>query len=128
MIPATSLTAEEFHKRFHPGGNASRDVNSPNHPILSDIPGAATSCLVYRYTTLNNFIGDSTYPIPANDGFKSLREIQSLQAVVKQISPGNTVFSHMFVDPHDALILFGEEFMKEMREIQSDVKVQCYTC
>ena len=128
MIPALDLNKEEFHRKFPPGGNtaskpaASRDVNASTHPILNDIPAATTSRLVYKWATIQRFGGDSTYPIPSNDEFKNLRELKSLQAVVKQISVGNAVFSHMLVNPHDVLILFGDDFMKEMRDIQSDVK------
>ena len=104
----------------------SRDVNTSTHPIINDIPTTASSCLVYKWAIIQSFSGDSTYPIPTNNEFKNLRELKSLQAVVKQISPGNAVFSHMFVDPHDVLILFGEDFMEEMRDIQSDVKILCY--
>ena len=100
----------------------SRDVNTSTHPIINDIRTTASSCLVYELTTIQSISGDSTYTIPMSDEFETLGELKSLQAVVKQISVGNVVFSHMFVDPHDVLILFGENFMEEMRDIQSDVK------
>lgn len=101
------------------GRGRSDDISS--HPILNDVPTVATSCLIYGYDVLKKHSGDSTYPIPEKDEFKNLRELKSLEAVVKKISPGNTVFSHMLVSPADVLKLFGEDFMKEMRDIQRDV-------
>lgn len=134
MIPAMRLSKNEFQMKFLPGGNRTvrpqatfmpaegRDViTSKHHPILNDIPPTATSCLIYNYSELKSYSGDSTYPIPGIDEFKNFRELKSLQAVVKQLSDGNTVFSHMFVDPHDVLRLLGWEFMNELRDIQRDV-------
>lgn len=136
MIPAITLNPQTFANKFPPGGNGktpthvaskatdngrgrSDDISS--HPILNDVPTVATSCLIYGYDVLKKHSGDSTYPIPEKDEFKNLRELKSLEAVVKKISPGNTVFSHMLVSPADVLKLFGEDFMKEMRDIQRDV-------
>ena len=133
MIPAICLSKPEFCRKFTPGGKRtarsyttfkpakSQDFNTFNHPILNDIPPTAASCLIYNYAQLKNYSGDSTYPIPANDEFKNHRKLKSLQAVVKLLSDGNTVFSHMFVHPHDVLKLLGEDFIKELRDIQSDV-------
>lgn len=133
MIPAICLSKTEFHKKFPPVGKRSnrlhitsdstesQDVNTSIHPILNDIPPTAASCLIYNYAEVKSRSGNSTYPIPANDQFKNHRELKSLQAVVKQLSDGNTVFSHMFVHPHDVLKLLGKDFMTEMKGIQRDV-------
>ena len=103
MIPAVHLNKEEFYRKVPPGGKGmsstrkaskargSNNVNTHTHPILNDIPTVATSCLIYKYSTLQSYIGDSTYPIPTNDEFKSLRQLKSLQAVAKEISDGNVV-------------------------------------
>jgi len=81
----------------------------------------ATCCLVYDIKILRTFRGDDTYPIPEGDEFKPLRELTSLEAVVKEISPGKSVFSHMLVSPDDVVAIFGNEFRKEMESIQKDV-------
>ena len=136
MIPAITLNPQTFAKKFPPGGKGKTPTHAASkatenghgrsddisrHPILNDVPTVATSCLIYDYDVLTKHSGDSTYPIPDDDEFKTLRKLKSLEAVVKRISPGNTVFSHMLVSPTDVLRLFGEDFMKEMRDIQRDV-------
>ena len=104
----------------------SDNVNTHTYPILNDIPTVATSCLIYKYSTLQSYIGDSTYPIPTNDEFKSLRQLKSLQAVAKEISDGNVVFSHMFVNAGDLRQLVGEDIMEEMEDIQKDVRFEWF--
>jgi hypothetical protein len=136
MIPAITLNTQMFAKKCPPGGKGKTPAHAASkatenrlgssddisrHPILNDVPTVATSCLIYDYDVLKKHSGDSTYPIPEKDEFKNLRELKSLEAVVKRISPGNTVFSHMLVSPADVLKLFGEDFMKDMRDIQRDV-------
>ena len=79
--------------------------------ILNDVPPAATSCLVYDSKELHKHKGDSTYPIPAKDEFQPHRELKSLEAVFKQVSKDDCIFSHMFVSPEDALKLFFEQFL-----------------
>jgi len=137
MIPAINLNPKEYTKKFLPGGKGKTSTHTASkvtenggkfrddfrHPILNDIPTVATSCKIYDHDDLKNHIGDSTYPIPDDDELKKLRELKSLEAVMKRISPGNTVFSHMLVSPADVLELFGEDFMKEMRDIQRDVNL-----
>jgi hypothetical protein len=136
MIPAKCLTPTEFAKQFPPGGStgSSRDTRSRNiNPgsltdehslsIINDIPTSAKSCLVYDATTLRTYRGDETYPIPQGAEFKQLRELKSLEAVVKQISRGKSVFSHMLVSPEDVVAMFGSEFRKELESIQKDVNL-----
>ena len=132
MIPAVELKKEHFHRKFAPGGNpaskaaVSREANTSTHPILNDIPPSATSCLVYKCGTLKDFNSDSAYLLPTEEEFPNLRKLESLQAVVKAISVGKAVFSHMFVDPDDVLKLFGDEFIENMKDIQRDVKMEFY--
>ena len=57
--------------------------------------------------------------------FKDHRKLQSLEAVVKEISPGKSVFSHMLVSPEDVREIFGQDFRQEMESIQRDVSVPC---
>ena len=137
MFRSTNLSPKEFARKFPPGGNEKTSAQGApsealetkggnthrisKHPILNDIPTAATSCLIYNYEDLKDDTRDSTYPIPKTEEFQALRELKSLEAVVKRMSDGNTVFSHMLVSPADVLNLFGESFMKEMKEIQRDV-------
>jgi hypothetical protein len=130
MIPATTLTPTEYSSKFPPGGRgemstqtASKTAESGlvSHPILNDNPEVAKSYRLYKIEDLRAHAGDSTYPIPKRDGFEMLPELESLQAVVKEISEGVSVFLHMLVSPKDVLKLFGEDFVKELKKIQSDV-------
>ena len=77
--------------------------------------------MIYQYEDLKENAGNSTFPIPETEEFEELRELKSLEAVVKRMSDGNTVFSHMLVSPADVSDMFGEEFMEKMRDIQRDV-------
>lgn len=106
--------------RYPPGG---KRRTSSRHPILNDVPLAATSCLLYQFNDLKDNAEDHTFPIP--DAFGELRELKSLEAVVKQMPDGkNTVFSHIFVSPADVAALLGVELL-EMKEIQRDVRDYC---
>lgn len=101
------------------------------HPILNDIPTIATSCLIYDYEELKKHAGDSTYPIPAADDYANLHELKSRQAVVKKLSDGNSVFSHMLVLPNDVIRIFGEEaaeFRDELEGLQRDVHLLFVSC
>jgi len=118
MIPALELSAAEFARRYPPGGNETSEASS-RHPILNDVPLAATSCLLYELKDLKDNAEDHTFPIP--DAFGDLRELKSLEAVVKRMPDGNTVFSHMFVSPADVAALLGDEVLVEMKGIQRDV-------
>jgi len=126
MIPAAvKLSPAEFARKYPPGGKgkaSSRTSSSPNrHPILNDVPLAATSCLLYEFNDLKDNAKDHTFPIP--DTLGELRELKSLEAVVKRMPDGkNTVFSHMFVSPADVAALLDEELLVEMKEIQRDVR------
>ena len=132
MIPSKRLTPREFAKRYpHSGsvdkarGNHSRNINAgckdESLSILNDIPTRATSYLVYETKILRTFRGDDTYPIPEKGDFQQLRKLKSLEAVVKEISPAKSVFSHMLVSPDDIVAIFGEEFRKTLETIQKDV-------
>ena len=56
---------------------------------LNDIPANTKSCCVYHVELLRKFRGEDTYPLPQGDKFDQCRELKSLEAVVKEISPGN---------------------------------------
>jgi hypothetical protein len=95
-------------------------------PVLSTIsrfPGQAKSFIVYDNKVLKEHCGDCTYPTPKSDKFKDHRQLQSLEAVFKEISPGKSVFSHMIVSPEDVREIFGPDFRQEMEMIQRDVSV-----
>jgi hypothetical protein len=96
-------------------------VASPS--IINDIHGQAKSSIVYDNKVLKAHCGDCTYPIPKSDKFKDHRQLQSLEALFKEISPGKSVFSHMIVSPEDVRELFGPDFRQEMEMIQRDVSV-----
>lgn len=131
MIHATSLTPEQFAEQYPRGGSTGKtrgnrsknDINagSESPGIINDIPTMATSTLVYKTRTLRTYRGDETYPIPQGDEFQQLRQLKSLEAVVKEISPGESVFSHMWVSPDDVAAIFGNEFKAELEKIQKDV-------
>jgi hypothetical protein len=141
MISSTRLTTNEFARRFPPGGKpnprppkspptkASKDGKKndvtpmaiPNHAILNDVPGVATSCLVYNYDELQKHAGDSTYPVPPAEDFPNLRQLESRQAVFKRIKDDKCVFLHMLLSPDDGLEMFGQEFRDELLDIQRDV-------
>ena len=137
MIPTRTLTPKEFSKCYPPWGNVDKprgtrsrkDVNTASVDeslsILNNIPMRATSCLIYNNNILRTFRGDDTYPIPEGDQFQQLRELKSLEAVVKEITPNKAVFSYMLVSPEDVLAIFGEDFMEEMKAIQRDVNRTC---
>jgi hypothetical protein len=128
MIPAETLTPKEFAKRYRPGGRsigARSPKNIKGEDIINDIPTNAKSCRVYNVQVLRKFRGDDTYPIPQGDELYQSRELKSLEAVVKEISPGKSVFSHMFVSPQDVLATFEEDFVEEMKAIQRDVNQIC---
>ena len=93
--------------------------------ILNDIPVMAKSFVVYDNKILGAFRGDDTYPLPEGDELKQLRELKSLEAVVKEISPGKSVFSHMLVSPDDVVAIFGNDFRTELENIQKDVIGTC---
>jgi len=100
------------------------DVSGGASPsIINDIPGQAKSFTVYNNKVLQEHCGDCTYPIPKGDKFKDHRQLQSLDAVFKEISPGKSVFSHMLVSPEDVREIFGQDFRQEMESIQRDVSV-----
>src|SRR5437763_11329855 len=134
MIRAINMSPKEFARKYPPGGKGKESTHTPSksadysgssrrfrHPILNDIPTAATSCLIYKYEDLKSAAGDCTYPIPETQEFEALRELKTLEAVVKLLPDGTTVFSHMLVSPGDVSNLFGEEFMREMKAIQRHV-------
>jgi hypothetical protein len=131
MIPSITLTKEKFIEQYPPrgcGGNNPRsrkkNVGGGASPsIINDIPGQAKSFIVYDNKVLEKHRGDCTYPIPKGDKFKDHRQLQSLEAVVKKISPGKSVFSHMIVSPEDVGKIFGPDFRQEMERIQRDVSV-----
>src|SRR5436305_5018948 len=99
MIPPIKLSAEEFARKYPPGGKGRTSSSTSfreseggdlcRHPILNDVRIAATSCLIYQYKDLKDNAGDSTFPIPETEKFEELRELKSLKAVVKQMSDGN---------------------------------------
>ena len=126
MLPIKSVSPTEFCAEFPPRSKRTikTGINDPgNHRIWNDVPSRATRITVYEHDALQNHNAD-VYPIPSHDQFSSLRKLNSLEAVVKQVSPGNALFSHMLVDPEDVAKLFGESFMEELREIQRDVSIQ----
>jgi len=133
MIPAKALTPKEFAQRYPPGvsvngshGGCSRmDIQPCGEDILNDIPPNTTSCLVYQVDILRTFRKDDTYPIPRGAEFQQLRALKSLRAVVKETSPGISVFSHMLISPEDVMAIFGDDFMEEMKAIQRDVISTC---
>jgi len=93
----------------------------PNHAILNDVPGVATSCLVYNHDELQKHAGDSTYPVPPAEDFPYLRQLASRQAVFKRVKDDKCVFLHMLLSPEDGLKIFGQEFRDELLGIQRDV-------
>lgn len=101
-----------------PNGSPTRSTSS----IINDVPKCARSFLIYEYGVLKGHRGDGTFPAPQSDEFQHLRQLKSLEAVVKEISDGNSVFSHMVVSPPDVQELFGDEFMKTMKNIQTLVR------
>src|SRR5271154_5454767 len=130
MIPSITLTKEKFIEQYPPSGRTGRrsrkniDVGGGVSPsIINDIPGQAKSFTVYNNKVLQEHRGDCTYPIPKGDKFKDHRQLQSLDAVLKEISPGKSVFSHMIVSPEDVWEMFGPDFRQEMERIQRDVSV-----
>ena len=134
MIPAISLTTKDFTQRYPPSGSGRNNPRSRKNidvgggvspSIINDIPKKTNSCIVYNNEDLKAHRGDCTYPIPEGDKFKDHRKLQSLEAVVKEISPGKSVFSHMLVSPEDVREIFGQDFRQEMESIQRDVSVPC---
>lgn len=43
--------------------------------------------------------------------------------MIKEISPGKSVFSHVLISPEDVQKIFGKDFRKEMESIQGDVSL-----
>jgi hypothetical protein len=137
MIPSKSLTPTEFAKQYPRGGtvNKSRGRGSRTNivsgsadeslSIVNDVPTRAKSFRTYDTNILRTFRGDDKYPLPEGDEIKQLRELKSLEAVVKEISPGKSVFSHMLVSPDDVVAIFGNEFRTELANIQKDVIGTC---
>jgi len=99
----------------------STEPGSESTSIINDIPTMATSCLVYNTKALRQFQGDETYPIPQRDEFQQLRQLKALEAVMKELSPGQSVLSHMLVSADDVAAIFGNEFKPELDNIQKDV-------
>src|SRR2546423_5494949 len=133
MIPAEELSNVEFANRFPSKGQIPTDPvdgikDQMNHEsILNDIPPKATSCLVYHDNDLQKRRPDPPiYPIPVN--FQPYRKLKSLQAVFKTL-PGSSdtcIFSHMFVSPEDVEPVLGKGFIRCLKEVQSDVRPNCY--
>src|SRR5216110_2378185 len=136
MIPARQLTPQEYLQEFPPGARTpfpSSQVNDTDHSnghgpsipprsIINDVPVLATSFLIYNHDVLKEYGGDGTFPIPQSDEFQHLRELKSLEAVVKETDPGQSVFSHMLVSPAYVRKIFGDDFMKKMEVIQKLVR------
>ena len=97
------------------GGRSRTDIQPCGQNVLNDIPANAKSCHVYEVDVLRTFCGEDTYPISQREEFQQLRKLRSLQAVVKEISPGKSVFSHMLISPKDVFAIFGNDFMEEMK-------------
>ena len=133
MIPARRLTPQEYLQEFPPGGRppfSSSQLNDTDHTnghgpsrrprsIINDVPLSAKSFLIHKQDVLKEFGGDGTFPIPQSDEFQYLRELKSLEAVVKETDPGKSVFSHMLVSPADVRKIFGDDFMKKMEVVQN---------
>jgi len=92
--------------------------------IINDTPINARSCFVYEKEVLKTYGGDFRYPLPEENHFNQCRKLNSLEAV-KEIGPGKTVFSHMYVSPEDVEMIFEEEFMSTLKDIQTDVSLFC---
>lgn len=126
MIPGKTLTPQQFADQYPPSGSRGRrsfgrtESGTDHLSIINDIPLKARSCFVYDNEVLKKYGGDSTYPLP--DEFNHCRKLNSLEAVVKQIGPGKTVFSHMYVGPEDVEMIFGKNLMSVMKSIQRDVR------
>ena len=117
MIPAKTLTPKAFAKHYPPGpraiGACSRgNIEPKGEDIIIDIPVNDKSCRVYNVELLRKFQGDDTYPIPQGDKFDQRRELKSLEAVIKEISPGKSVFSHMFASP-EYVYSFGKMILAD---------------
>jgi hypothetical protein len=131
MIPGGKFTPQEFARIFPPAGSGRcppryNGFNSEEPPsIINDIPIKAKSCFVYDIEVLKTYRGDNTYPIPDVNQFSQGRELISLEAVVKRIGPGKSVFSHMYVAPEDVQALFGDDFVSTLGSIQTDVRTSC---
>ena len=128
MIPAKTLTLKEFSKRYPPGGSADRshggrswtDIQPCGQNVLNDIPANAKS-----WSTSSE---RSAEKIPIlflrERSFRNF-ELRSLQAVVKEISSGKSVFSHVLISPEDVFAIFGNDFMEEMEAVQRDASHTC---
>ena len=134
MIPARRLTPQEYLGEFPPGRppfpssqNSNDHCNArgsyPPRNIINDVPLLAKSFLVYKHAILKQYGGDGTFPIPQNDEFQYHQELKSLEAVVKETDPVNSVFSHMFVSPADVRKIFGEDFTKKLEVIEKLVSI-----
>jgi hypothetical protein len=123
QIPATTYSLEEFAHEFPPVSDSasSSEGSTPGSSTVNDVPLAASSCLVYDLNVLEQHIGDSTYPLPADDEFPLHRQLQSCQAVYKRIAGGPCIFSHMLVSPEDIPSVFGREFLKELEAARDEV-------
>ena len=119
MIPARRLTPREYLQEFPPVGRPPFPVCN----IINDVPLLAQSFLVYKHAILKQYGGDGTFPIPQYEEFQYHQELKSLEAVMKETDPGNSVFSHMFVSPADVRKIFGEDFTKKLEVIQKLVSV-----
>ena len=86
------------------------------------MPLSAKSFLIYNHAVLKKYEGDGTFPIPHSDEFQYLQELKSLEAVVKETDSGKSVFSHTLVSPADVRKMFGDDFMKKMKDIQELVR------
>jgi len=144
MISARTLTPHDFLQEFPPCGSGhgaelhsslAKDPHDPNgcptsptSSIINDVPKCARSFLIYNHDVLKRHRGDGTFPAPQRDEFQGLRQLKSLEAVVKEISDGKSVFSHMVVSPPDVRKLFGNEFMKRMQYIQNLVRPNLPLC
>ena len=135
MIPARRLTPQEYLQEFLPGGrppfpSSQNDTRRSNghgsypYPrnIINDVPLSAKSFLIYKHSVLKEYGGGGTFPIPQSDEFQHLRELKSLEAVVKETDSGKSVFSHMLVSPADVCKIFGDHFMKKMEVIRNLVR------
>src|SRR5436189_9471 len=89
MIPAITLTPQEFFQKFHPGATEHVQLSDPEKPdggqscthrsILNDMPTCATSFLIYNHDILKEHRGDCSFPIPQRDEFQHHRQLKVLR-------------------------------------------------
>ena len=125
------MTAPGSEFRHLGSGGSTLPTKLAYSSILDDIPPAATSYVVYKYSDLIARQADETLtkiPREISDLTKEpfgYRQLESCQAVFKTIpeSDEHTIFSHMLISPEDLDNVFGSSIRSLLEELQSDVRL-----